>query len=402
MSTSKGIKNYKFLLLAGIAVFASVIVISFTNLEENFPEPDDLQRFELIEPEFENSENVKMLPKKNLNKKTTSEHIFGFPVNSTASTLEATNSQEKFSVRFTSKFSGNVSSILLPMETNIDDRVKIGLQESIGGYPSGIWLASNTAYPYSNFSPSIKVLETNFTQNVPIESGKIYHIVIEPTIKQDDDIVTLRAYKNNWHINSLNHTDPDETWMDPSINILFFDGKSWMFTEKWPMFVIRYSNGVSDGQPYTLFAQWVIGEKRHVGQAVIPYSNYEIDEIAFVVAKKGNPIDDLYYAIYDSENNVILDGIFAKKDELKANFRWWSTTLSPSITLESGKLYRVVLSSANSTLDDGYYVYGHEFMLDRTLGFGSTIHHLTASFDGLENWIEWYDADAAFKFIDTN
>jgi len=195
MSTSKGIKNYKFLFLAGIVVFVSAIVISFTNLEENFPEPDDLQRFELIEPEFENSENVKMLPKKNLNKKTTPEHIFGFPVNSTTSTIKATNSQEKFSVRFTSKFSGNVSSILLPMETNIDDRVKIGLQESIGGHPSGIWLASNIAYPYSNFSPSIKVLETNFTQNVPIESGKIYHIVIEPTIKQDDDIVTLRAYK---------------------------------------------------------------------------------------------------------------------------------------------------------------------------------------------------------------
>ena len=41
-------------------------------------------------------------------------------------------------------------------------------------------------------------------------------------------------------------------------------------------------------------------------------------------------------------------------------------------------------------------------MLDQTLGFGSTVHHLTASFDGLENWIEWYDADAAFKFINRN
>ena len=72
------------------------------------------------------------------------------------------------------------------------------------------------------------------------------------------------------------------------------------------------------------------------------------------------------------------------------------------ITLESGKLYRVVLYSPNSTLEDGYFVYGHEFMLDKTLGFGSTIHHLTASFDGLKSWIEWYDADAVFKFINTN
>jgi len=50
----------------------------------------------------------------------------------------------------------------------------------------------------------------------------------------------------------------------------------------------------------------------------------------------------------------------------------------------------------------GYYVYGHEFMLDKTLGFGSTIHHLTSTFIGPERWTEWYDADAAFKFINTN
>jgi len=400
---TKGIKNYKFLFLAGIVVFSVAIIISFTtNLEEYFPGPNNWQRFELNATEFENSENLKMLPQKNLNKKTTPGNFFGFPVDSRMSVLEATNSQEKFSVRFTSKFSGNVSNILLPMETNMDDEVKVGLQESIDGYPSGIWLASNTAYPYPISFPSTNVLGINFTQNVPIESGKIYHIVMEPTIKNNDDTVKLRVYKNNWQINSLDHTDPDETWMDPSINTLFFDGESWMITEKWPSFVIKYSNGVSDGQPYTLFAPWIIGEKRYVGQAVIPYSNYEVDEIAFVVATKGNPMDDLYYAIYDSENNVMRNGTFAKKEEIKTIEHWWSKSIRPPITLDSGKLYRVVLYSPNSSLKNGYFVYGHEFMLDKTLGFGSTIHHLTARFHGPENWVEWYDADVAFKFINTN
>ncbi len=373
-----------------------------SNLDEYFPGPNNWQRFELIEPEFENNENLKMLPQKNLNKKTTPGHFFGFPIDSKISILEATNSQEKFSIRFTSKFSGNVSNIILPMETNIDDEVKVGLQESIDGYPSGIWLASNTAYTYPLSLITTKVLAINFTQNVPIESGKIYHIVIEPTIKKNDHKVSLTVYENNWHINSLNHTDPDETWMDPSINTLFFDGESWLVTEKWPSFVIKYSNGVSYGQPYTIFAPWVIGEKRYVGQAVIPYSNYKIDEIAFVVSTKGNPMDDLHYVIYDSENNIIRDGIFAKKGEIDRFENWWSKTIGPPITLESGKLYRVVLYSPNSTIDDGYFVYGHEFMLDKTLGFGSTIHHLTARFNEQGSWTEWYDADAAFKFIITN
>lgn len=403
MNTLKGIKNYKFFFLAGIVVFVSVVILSFTSgFNEYFPPPNNWQRFELIDPEFENSENLKMLPQKNLNIKTTQKHVFGFPIDSSLSILEATNSQQKFSIRFTAKFSGNLSNIFLPMETNIDDEIKVGLQESIGGYPSGIWLASNTAYPHTNNLPSTNVLAINFTQNVPIESGKIYHIVIEPIIKNNDHNVLLRVYNNNWHINPLNHTDPDETWKDPSINTLFFDGQSWFVTEKWPSFVIKYSNGVSDGQPYTLFAPWIIEKKRYVGQAVIPYSNYKIDEISFVVSSKGNPMDDLHYAIYDSKNKIIRDGIFAKKGDINAFQHWWSKTVWPPIILESGKLYRVVLYSPNSTQENGYFIYGHEYMLDKTLGFGSTIHHLTASFDGLESWIEWYDADAAFKFITTN
>ncbi len=179
-------------------------------------------------------------------------------------------------------------------------------------------------------------------------------------------------------------------------------GKSWLETDNWPIYVIKYSNGLSDGQPYTLFAPWIIGEERYVGQAVIPYSSYTINEISFFVGTKGDPKDDLYYAIYDSKDMVMRDGLFAKKGEFQGPPKWQSASFWPSLTFESGELYRVVLYSPESTLKDGYHVYGHEFMLDKTLGYGSTIHHLTASFNGLESWIEWYDADAAFKFVNSN
>jgi len=388
--------------LVGIVLTVAIIISFNSNLNEYFSDSTNWERFELINPDFENSENLKMLPQKNLNKKTSQIPFLGFPVDSYMNILEATNSQEKFSVRFTSKFSGNVSNILLPLHAHIDGEIKVGLQESIGGYPSGIWLASNTTYPYPNFLPSTDVFAVNFTQNIPIESGKIYHIVIEPTTKKDDQPVGLRVYDNNWKINSLNHTDPDETWADPAINTLFFDGESWLVTDNWPSFVIKYSNGISDGQPYTLYAPWIIEKKRYIGQAVIPYSDYKVNEIAFVVGTKGNPIDDLYYSIFDSENNNIRDGIFAKKEEIKTHPDWWSKSIGAPITFESGKLYRVALYSPNSTLEDGYHIYGHEFMLDQTLGYGSTIHHLTASFDGSESWMEWYDADTSFKFINKN
>ncbi len=403
MNNPRQRKNYYYFLIAGIVVIAVALIASLTFTgDEDSLAPNNEQRFEIVEEEFENSENLKLLPQRNLNKDTTQQPFLGFPVDSFNQIIKAKNSQEKFSIRFTSKFSGSISSILLPMKTNLGDEVKVGLQESIRGYPSGDWLGNSTAHSFPLVMPSTKVLETNFTQNIPIQSGKTYHIVIEPTLKNNDEPFWLRVYTDNWSINSLNHTDPDETWKDPSIGTLFFDGKNWEETGNWPIFVIKYSNGISDGQPYSLFAPWIIGEQRYVGQAVIPYSTYKVDKISFVVGTKGDPPDDLFYAIFDSENNNIADGLFVKQGEITRRPSWLSQNLFPSLTFEAGKLYRVVLYSPESTLKNGYFVYGHEYMLDKTLGYGSTTHHLTASFNGLKSWIEWYDADAAFKFINSN
>ena len=98
------------------------------------------------------------------------------------------------------------------------------------------------------------------------------------------------------------------------------------------------------GTPILFFAQWAIGDERYVGQAVIPYSSYEVDEDCFCSSSKRKTQWMICtMAIYDSENSVMRNGTFANKEELKTTRHWWSTTISPSITLESGKLYRVVL-----------------------------------------------------------
>ena len=139
--------------MVGIAVFAVAIIVSFTfNLDENFSEPNNFQRFEIIEPEYENSENLKILHQKNLNKITTQKQFFGFTIDSSNSIIEATNSEQKFSIRFTSKFSSDVSSILFPMTINKEDKIKVDLQEDAYGFPSGLSLASAIHHPTASFN----------------------------------------------------------------------------------------------------------------------------------------------------------------------------------------------------------------------------------------------------------
>jgi len=231
-----------------------------------------------------------------------------------------------------------------------------------------------------------------------LRENEIYHIVIEIDEKTIERNFFLITYNDNWPFTPFNHKDPDNTWEDNAINTLFFDGTSWAIQDKWPIYVIEHFDGTSDGQPYSLMAPWIIRGSSMVGQVVKPFSSYLVDEFAFVVSLDGNPTDNLYYAIYDAENNILRNGTFATPDELTKKKSWQQVKLKSPLPLESGDLYRFILSSPNTDSKNPYKVYGHEFMLDQTLGYGSVKHHLTKSSNGIQ-WSKWYDADTAFKLI---
>ncbi len=65
------------------------------------------------------------------------------------------------------------------------------------------------------------------------------------------------------------------------------------------------------------------------------------------------------------------------------------------IDLKAGNLYRFYVYSDIPRGDDHYNLYGHEFSLNNTAGYGGEIHRLTTSGD-FEHWGPWYDADAVF------
>lgn len=351
---------------------------------------------------LQNNKNLKLIPEKPLNKDISSGHIFGFTQDNALkggmNAISITNPDEKVSVRFTSKFSGNLTKVHLSFNLQKNITVRIGLQEDNLGTPTGEWIGGSTNYKevlLSSERDNAKVFDLSNTQ---LKKDKVYHVVIEPVQQTIEERLFMITYHDNSLYTPFNFKDPDSTWPDDSINTLFFDGDSWIVQDKWPIYVIDYADGFSDGQPYSLMAPWVINESSMVGQTVIPFSNYNVSEFAFVVSHKGNPTDKLYYAVYDNENNILRNGTFATKDQLDKKKSWHNAILNPPLHLKSGDLYRFVLSSPNTKLENSYRIYGHEFMLDQSLGYGSIIHHLTKSKNG-DNWAKWYDADTAFKLI---
>ncbi len=351
---------------------------------------------------LENSINAKLMPEEPINKEVLAGHVFGFtPDNALTGGMEVikiTNQDEKLSIRFTAKFSGELTKLHLYFNGNDEINAKVGLQEDKQGVPSGQWLGDSPGYAQTIINSNATKFDTiELLENINVKENTIYHIVID--IDEDPESrFFMITYHDNWPFTPFNHIDPDEVWEDNAINTLFFDGSTWLVQDKWPIYVIDYSDGTSDGQPYSLMAPWVIKKSSTVGQTIRPYSNYLVDEFAFVVSLNGSPLDNLYYAVYDEENTILRSGTFATPDELTKKKSWHQVKLESPLLVASGELYHFVLSSPDTDLENPYKVYGHEFMLDQTLGYGSVNHYLTKSQNEL-SWSKWYDADTAFKLI---
>lgn len=319
------------------------------------------------------------------------------------------NSEQIHSIRFTNKQAGEISVITLELLVTSTREVIVGIQEDNGaGYPTGTW-NNDQSYVKTTLAPTQDKSHFELPQSFKVSKNKVYHIVIQLGPPQPDNLISddstkdtaivsdvkVIHYKKNSPYQPFNPEDPDIYWPDSAINSLFYNGTEWAVLDKWPIYLLTFVDGTVDGQPYTLKAHWVVNDKRAAGQTIIPHSDYKVSKFGFVVNKKGNPADDLFYGIKDLKNNLLAGGLFAKSDDLTERLSFIEVTLDEPINLKSGNLYRFYVYSDIPRGDDRYNLFGHEFSLNNTAGYGGEIHRLTTSND-FEHWGPWYDADAVF------
>lgn len=337
-----------------------------------------------------------------LNKTIPADYIMGFPFDGGLihgmDVLFLKNSGEKASIRFTAKLSGTVTKLVIyAFAYKGQPTVRVGLREDSEGSPKEQWIGAN---PYGAIQlPSKQGFVTVQLQTaVAITKGQVYHIVIEAAEDPLNGTAALRIYRTNGYAQPYNPDDPDIMWNDTMMNTLFYDGRRWLERNKWPIFAIEYSEGKLEGQPYSLVAPWVVWGSTYVGQAIIPASTYKVGKIAFVVSlKSGTPQDKLYYQIRDSDNNILIEGVFAESSQLTSAQTWIEITLPTPVTLKAGQLYRIILLSPQTDLENAYFLYGHEFSYNYNIGYGGLQHQITSTFNGGVTWGENPDADAIFK-----
>ena len=312
---------------------------------------------------------------------------------------------EKVSFRFSPQFSGDIQSITINTPSSVvDSMIRVGLQGDSSGTPQGEWISEGIFRP-KDVRTAFGFVTATMINLAPVSKGKVYHVVIEAA-EPISTSFPIATFQSNALARPLNGDDPDITSPDLTMNVFSYDGVKWREENKWPIFVVKYSDGRSEGQPYSLLAQWVVDGSTYVGQTIIPASNYKLGKIAYLVSLKREPIspqegpkDSLYYEIRGSSNEVLAKGLFAEASQLTIRKQWIEATLPSPVMLTAGKLYRIVLLSPGTSLDDAYHLYGDEFSADSSIGYGGLQHQLTTSHDGGVSWSDNADADAVFKFI---
>ncbi len=350
-----------------------------------------------------NGENNHQADVKIVGKKIPSGYVMGNTIDirllSGIGSLYLESSEERISIRFTAQLSGEVSTLTFNAYAPEGDlQARVGLQEDNHGSPKGEWITED-GFEISEIPNKSSFITINLQRTVRISNGTVYHVVIEATEIKEGEKILIRTYLANAFAKPLNYEDPDVVWPDPMLNTLFYDGEKWREENKWPIFVIGFSDGRYEGQPYSLEAPWVIYRSKYVGQTIIPASDYSIGKIAFVVSVKGEPSDKLYYEIRDQDNKVLVKGVFATADLLTIRMTWIEVSLPSPVEFTAGKLYRIVLLSPETDLENPYHMYGHEFGYNSSIGYGGLQHQLTTSNDAGMKWIENEDADAVFKLI---
>jgi len=242
------------------------------------------------------------------------------------------------------------------------------------------------------------VFDIAFESPVPLIKNNVYHIVIKPIEDlADDDPIRVLMFRFNEKARPLNDENLDEPAIDEFMNVLFYDDENWTVLDHWPIFTIVYSDGFVDGQPYTLAAPWVTRGFIYWGQTIIPQKDYEIEKIAFVITKRGEPEDHLYYEIRNEQNDILSEGIFTTTNELRGTPKWVEITINETILFEKDKIYRIVFNSPLTKSDNSYTIFGLEFSMNKEIGYGGLEHRLTASRDNGTTWAAWNDADFIFR-----
>ncbi len=315
-----------------------------------------------------------------------------FIVSSVDGVGSLSNSAYTISLRFTATNSKEVSALrfYLQEERGTSPTYRYGLQADNEGEPSGIWLGNNNQ-GYGDYQATATGWQTiTLNENVSLNQDTVYHLVIEHqtgTINGGNNIELRRSQP----LNLLHAFDGSA---DRQSNILFSEdsGASWLIQNHQPIYILEFSDGSYEGNPYETSEEHQIYGANYFGQQFTPAKDTIISSVGINVSENDQgPEADLILSLYNVTDNLLLaTTTLTTLDQITNGvYAWQEFYFTSPLTLTAGKIYRIYISSPEAD-ETVYYIIRSESHLDdfalNSINYGYISSFYVVSTDGGSSW----------------
>lgn len=245
---------------------------------------------------------------------------------------------------------------------------------------------------YSGWS-EVNFAAMTFPTPVPVEAGKLYHIVftnVDPT--PASNWVSLNLLAND------TFGQPQVAQSQTDLGLLVHDGSGWKQDPLWPgrpffhipIYELAYGDGSKQGVGYT--EVWIqqgtrtISGAQMVRQLVTPIQTRVVSE-AYVRLRRTTTTGTLVLRLETSNGTLVEELTIPGSQALSDRHGWVGGVFSTPRTLQAGTRYHLVVKATAGTFEafpirDGSVVYG--FSQSTTFQDGSCEYNTGSG------WRDWY------------
>jgi flagellin-like protein len=246
-------------------------------------------------------------------------------------------------MRFTAQASKSVTNILVYIQTaTASPAYRFGIETSGADYlPSGTYAGG--ASNYAVYTPTAAGwLNLTLPSAAPLTAGTVYHI----TVRYDSGTIGASNYIALRRMGTVpNMFRPKENAIDPWLNTI----SGTTIQNRDPLFVLKYSDNTFESMPYDTATVRNIFGVNWFSEKWTQNAAQTITGINIPLVKAGTPLGSLFITLRDETNSQDVATITIPQSEITTTLQWYEKYFASPITLQSGRVYRLVLKSPSST-----------------------------------------------------
>jgi hypothetical protein len=248
-------------------------------------------------------------------------------------------------MRFTAQTSKSITNFLVYIQAATSSPTyKFGIETSDANYlPNGTYLGG--ASNYAIYAPTTTGW-LNITLPIPAQltAGIVYHI----TVRYNNGTIGASNYLALRRMGTVpNMYRPKENMIDPWLNTISGTGTTIQNYE--PLFVLKYSDNSFESMPYDTATLRNIYAANWLSEKWTQNSPQTITGINIPLIKAGTPLGPLLIVLRDETDQQDIAIIIIPQNEVTTTMQWYEKSFTSPITLQSGRIYSIILKSPSST-----------------------------------------------------